>query len=216
MSVRPDALAALRQAAAVLALAERLGADPGPLESLLLRLWWARSGWAPPLEPAAVHAETGWDRDLERLESGRCRALLLEVVRRAIHDWILYRNHSKLEMRQRAESAHTWLFEEGPGHPWYVQRQRDGETIMAFITICESLDLEPSYVRQRARQTTVKQIMTAGRPAERRRDHKEVRYEEHAVDDSVVNVEYLDALDAPRGSLSAYEVHFATSTPDYL
>jgi hypothetical protein len=210
------------------------GAPAGPLAEALgqasqaVTCFWSRPP-APIQLPRRVPrhqaleqaSEEGspWDPEtpVERLEVGRCRALLLEVLRRAIHDWILYRNHSKLEMRQRAESAFIWLFLEGPGHAWWDQRRREGTTITAFLTICDLLDLDPGYVRRTAKKTTVKQIMTAGRPAERRRPQKEVQYAEHGVDDSVVNVDSLDALDAPRGSFNSdYEAYYAVSTPEYL
>lgn len=166
----------------------------------------------------AEETASAWDPDTphERLEVGRCRALLLEVVRRAIHDWILYRNHSNIVMRRRAESAYIWLFEEAPGHPWWRAREQDGHTITAFLTICEALDLEPDYVREKARQTTVKQIMTSGRPAEKRKPNRDVDYEEHGVDEGSVSVSSLDMLDQPRGSFtSEVEAHFASYTPDY-
>ncbi len=233
---------ALCGAVGALAVAQALGAPLGPLDEAVNRLSWTsavlrgepmpvieeapeplpepvrtRPASTPPpaIIPQPDRKVSTWDPQtpLERIEVTRYRALLLEILKRAIHDWILYRNHSKLEMRQRAETAHTWLFKEKPGHPWWAQRKREGHTIVAFLVICETCDLDPEYVRRRARQTTVKQIMTAGRPAERRRPHKEVRYDEHRVD--TISIE---ALEQPSGGRyeSDYQQHFAAPTHGYV
>ena len=225
-----------------MAMAQALGAPVGALDAAVERLSWTsallRGELLPVVEeppapspepvrtrpasipPPPVIAQpqrevSVWDPEtpLERIEVTRYRALLLEILKRAIHDWILYRNHSKLDMRARATSAHTWLFEEDADHPWFRQREREGHTIVAFLVICETCDLDPEYVRRRARETTVKQIMTAGRPAERRRPTKEVSYDEHRVDS--IN---LEALEQPSGGrfTSSHEEHFAVSTPSYV
>ena len=101
--------------------------------------------------------------------ASRCKALLLEVVRRAVHDWVLYRNTRKMHDKVLAEDAYLWLFEEKPGHPRWELRLREGRGFLAFLSICENLDLDPEAVRQRARKLTIRDIMTAGRPAETRK-----------------------------------------------
>jgi hypothetical protein len=94
---------------------------------------------------------------------------LLELIRRAAHDWVLYRTHNRLKLRQVAADAYIWLFEESPAHSWWRTRQEAGNGIMAFLTICEVLELDPTFVRNRIRELTIQQIMTAGRPSERRK-----------------------------------------------
>jgi hypothetical protein len=219
-------LEALQSAIGALVLAQALGAPAGALEKGLEAL--KRATEARPVASARVRSQrppptvirqpvreqTAWDPEthIERIEASRYRALLLEVVKRAIHDWVLYRGHTALDMRELAESAYIWLFEEEPGHAWYKMREREGHTIVSFVVICEICDLDPSYVRERARNTTVKQIMTAGRPAERRCPKREVSYEEHAVE-----TVSIDSLEEPgSGYASEYERHFATATPRYL
>jgi len=233
---------ALCGAVGALAMAQALGAPVGVLDAAVDRLSWTSAllrGELPPvaeeapkpssepvrtrpasIPPPPVIAQperevSEWDPEtpLERIEVTRYRALLLEVLKRAIHDWILYRNHVKLNMRARAASAYTWLFEEDENHPWFRMRKLEGHTIVSFLVICETCDLDPDYVRRRARQTTVKQIMTAGRPAERRRSNKEVTYDEHQVDTIS-----LDSLEQPSGGhfTSSHEEHFAVSTPSYV
>jgi hypothetical protein len=137
------------------------------------------------------------------MAASRCRALLLEVIRRAAHDWVLYRNTRKPE-RAFARSAYIWLFQEEPGHPDWELRKKEGEPLMAFLTICECLDLDPEVVRRRVRQMNVKDIMAAGRPAETRK----VKHEgiEDYSTPSNVEVELI-SLESMDGSL--YESHFA-------
>jgi hypothetical protein len=103
------------------------------------------------------------------LVASRCRVLLLEVIRRAAHDWVLYRNTRKRKNLLLAEDAYIWLFEEKPGHPHWELRQQEGRMLMAFETICDALDLDAGAVRAWVKKLTVRDIMTAGRPAETRK-----------------------------------------------
>ena len=226
-------------AVGALALAHSLGGDRAPIVealSSLSRLIWrlrcppappeaveepvAPSVAPPPAEEApeeAVDTSSAWDPDgpEERLDDGRCRALLLEIIRRAAHDWVLYRTSQRLHLRQVAEEAYTWLFEEDEGHPRWRDRQKDGYTITAFVTICELLDLDPDYVRRRVKEMTPKSIMTAGRPAEKRRrqtTEEAPSYTEYGVSSSVS----LETLDSEQGYSSSYEAHYSVSTPDYV
>lgn len=136
-------------------------------------------------EPESVQSSS-WDPEPldEQLEASRCRALLLEIVRRAVYDWVLYRQHDRLELKAIASDAYTWLFEEEPGHPAARRRQREGRGLTSLIAICEVLDLEPEQVRRRAKNMDVRAILTAGRPPEVRR-RREVAddsdYQEHGV-----------------------------------
>lgn len=162
--------------------------------------------------------ESSWDPDPveEQIFVSYCRALLLEVIRRAIHDWVLYRAHAELQKKQLANHAYTWLFEEKPGHPWWRRRQReDGQLLTSFLNICEILDLDPEHVRRRARQVTPRQITTAGRPAERRRRRREEStVTEHSVE--TVSIEELEGSIHEGMSSTSYEVQFAVSTPGYV
>lgn len=108
----------------------------------------------------------------QQSEAASCRALLLEVIRRASYDWVLYRMSAKLPSKQLAESAYHWLFVEDEKSKQWAQRERNGKGMMSFLTICETLDLEPANVRKRVRELTSKDIMGAGRPAEHRKKPK--------------------------------------------
>lgn len=146
-------------------------------------------------------------------EIGRCRALLLEIIRRAAHDWILYRASARLPLKQLAEDAYTWLFDEKPGHPWWVTRERSGCVLTSFLGICDQLDLEPEYVRRHLRKLTMQQIIMAGRPAERRnKTQEDSGYAEHAIT-GAVDVDSLDDHDAFENS---YAEQFSVGTPGYL
>lgn len=100
-----------------------------------------------------------------------CKTLLLEVIRRAAYDWVLYRTSRRMLHKRLAEDAYTWLFEEQPGHTNWVERDRVGKHITSFMAICNELDLDVDTVRRYVRRLTVKNVMSVGRPAEyRRRD----------------------------------------------
>jgi len=217
----PAIAAAVTAAIQALALAHTLGAPKGPLEELVSRFSFLATGVHQAQKPQRrkrrkprkileEDVRSAWDpadHD-EQLEVSRCRALLLEVVRRAAHDWILYRTSQRLHMKQVAEDAYIWLFEEGPGHSWWTMRKNCGSFITAFINICELLDLDPTFVRTQIRKLTVKQIMAAGRPAERRRQPTEVSYMEHEVMSSVD----LVSIDEDPNCVSQYEAHYAVPT----
>lgn len=119
----------------------------------------------------AVNEEASWEPS-SALASSRCKRLLLEILRRASHDWILYRQHRKMVLRELAEDAYTWLFEEEEGHPDWEERKSDvGDSLTSFLSICEALDFDPEDVRNRVRKMNIKTIISAGRPAESRRFH---------------------------------------------
>lgn len=110
-------------------------------------------------------------RDTEQTlqEVQGCKALLLEIIRRAAYDWVLYRSSRRLLNKQLAESAYSWLFKEGPGTEEWEGRSREGKSITAFVTICSMLDLDVESVRGHIRRLTPKNVMSVGRPAEYRR-----------------------------------------------
>lgn len=98
-----------------------------------------------------------------------CKALLLEVIRRASHDWVLYRTSGVMAKRKLAEDAYVWLFQEEPGHGAWAERAANRKDFTSFLSICELLDLDPEAVRKRVRSLTVQQVLSVGRPAEYRR-----------------------------------------------
>jgi len=190
-----------RTQAALYAYMERLPSEVAPLPAPP----------PPPLSKASVPPEEAppsvWDPDPHEmvLEASKCRALLLEVIRRAAHDWVLYRSTRRPE-RAFAADAYTWLFEEEPGHPDWERRKTEGEPLLAFVTICELLDLDPKTVRDRVRKMTPKDIMTAGRPAEHRRGGQVDGVEDYPSPEQLDLVSYDD----PHFD-SRYEAHFAVA-----
>lgn len=140
----------------------------------------------PPAEPEAASA---WDPeegvsgeieiDLNPLDDEElmlqtvngCKTLLLEIIRRAAYDWVLYRGSRRMVQKVLADQAYRWLFVEMPGTVDWEQRKKDGKFVTSFESICESLDLDPDNVRNHIKRLTPKNVMSVGRPAEyRRRD----------------------------------------------
>lgn len=163
------------------------------------------SAWDPDPE-AGVEWSTEPIPELDRAaEAGNCRALLLEVIRRASFDWVLYRNSSKLQAKLLAESAYHWLFTESESSPSYALRVKNGKQMMSFLAICETMDIEPSKVRARVRILTEKDIMGAGRPPERRKvkaSDEAMSSDEHSVFD--VDMETLPTYDPMYSSDERY------------
>jgi hypothetical protein len=222
-----DAVEAISNAVHALALAQSLGAPEEALDealgrvSVVLGVPLAQRVKAPLAEPQTVvrpveeelPETSAWDPDpIEaKIEATRCRALLLTVIQRAMHDWVMYRTHAKVSLRQLAEDAYIWLFEEKPGHPWWYRRKADGYTLTGFLAICEVMDVDPDFVRQRAKRLTPREIMTAGRPAERRRHPSEqASYVEHS---SQVDI---GSLESTNNDYNSFEAHFAVSQPGYM
>jgi hypothetical protein len=88
---------------------------------------------------------------------------LVEIIRRASHDWVLYREDDRSALRGLAMDAHAWLFQEGPGHVTWEERRDKGELGMSFLGICESLGLDPHAIRAGIRSLTPHRIRTLGR-----------------------------------------------------
>lgn len=122
-----------------------------------------------PLPPIPDPSPMRVDHPLASQEVNGCKALLLEVVRRAAYDWVLYRTSQRLQHKRLAEDAYYWLFVEEPGHSRWVERTLGQKAITSFLSICDALDLDPDAVRQHVRRLTVKNVMSVGRPAEYRR-----------------------------------------------
>lgn len=126
------------------------------------------------LVPIAVRKEAPPDPIGDRMrEAEGARALLLEIVRRAAYDWVLYRSSSRLDQKILAEDAYTWLFEENEEHPHWKVRKEDEKLITGFVSICEAMDLGVEKVRSYIRQLTPNRVMSSGRPPENSRssDH---------------------------------------------
>jgi len=154
--------------------------------------------------------ESSWDPEppSEHIEMTHCRALLLELIRRTAHDWVLYRQHERMALKQLAQEAFVWLFEEEPGHPWWEVRKEEGRFLTGFLTICDELDLDPEVVRSRVRQLDVKTILSAGRPPEKRKaPSEESHYGEYVI---AVDMDVQAYGDNP--SRSFYENHYAVGT----
>lgn len=128
------------------------------------------SAWDPEDVDVAVFAE-------------RARTLLTNIIRRAAHDWVLYRTSSRLDQRELAHDAYVWLFEEDEYHPWAAIRKRDGTELTSFLSICEIIEVDPDFARNQIRKLTVRDVKMAGRPPERR--HRQsldaTYYNEHSV-----------------------------------
>ncbi len=102
-------------------------------------------------------------------QASGARSLLLEIVRRAAFDWVLYRSSRRLDQKMLAEDAYTWLFVEEPGHPnWKVRKEEDKE-LTSFLSICEQLDIDPEKLRKYIRKLTPNRVMSSGRPPENSR-----------------------------------------------
>jgi len=166
---RPPAPPPKRQPATVEPPRRVLEALKAPSQEEVSRLAITR---APHPEPPTLSLEA---------EAISCRALLLEIVRRAACDWVLYRSSSRLDQKQVAEEAFHWLFVEEPGCASWRERQAEDGLMMAFVAICEAVDLEPEMVRGHVRKMTLKQVKEGGRPPQRRHVGEEVDDSEHAV-----------------------------------
>ena len=107
---------------------------------------------------------------MTEFEDGRQpRVLLVEIVRRAAYDWVLYRSSTRLRDATIARDAYVWLFEEKPGHRDWLERSQAGWQHFAFLTICEMLDLDADLLRARIKTMSVKDVLSAGRPPVRRK-----------------------------------------------
>lgn len=115
-----------------------------------------------------------------------CKALLLEIIRRASYDWVLYRQSSRLPQKKLAEEAYHWIFVEESGE----ERTKNGKHLTGFVAICDLLDLDPDSVRARIRLLTVANVMSVGRPAEYRR--QDWRDTESSISHGQIDYETLE------------------------
>lgn len=92
------------------------------------------------------------------------QALLIEVVKRAAFDWVLYRGSSRLEQKKIAEDAYTWIFLEDEDHPNWEVRTKDDKQITSFISICDVFDIDPEGLRRKIRKLDPQRVLVSGRP----------------------------------------------------
>ena len=102
-------------------------------------------------------------------QASGARSLLLEIIRRAAFDWVLYRSSRRLDQKLLAEDAYTWIFLEEPGHPHWKIRQAEGKQLTSFICICEQLDVDADRLRGYIRKLSPNRVMSSGRPPENSR-----------------------------------------------
>ncbi len=65
--------------------------------------------------------------------------LWASVIRRAVVDWVLYKDHEKAKLRSIGKEAEQWLFSE------------DTASMNSFLPVCGYLNLAPEVVRDRIR-----------------------------------------------------------------
>ena len=68
--------------------------------------------------------------------------LWASVVRRAVVDWVLYKDHSNSKLRSIGKEAGQWIF------------SNESNSVNSFISICLYLNLEPALVRRKIRNLT--------------------------------------------------------------
>lgn len=127
-------------------------------------------------------------RELPEIDAGNVRALMLEIIRRASYDWVIYRGNKRLIHRKVAQDAYIWLFVEKPGHPDWIERARAGWSLFSFLSICGALDFDPDAVRVSIRKLTPRRIQSMGRPPTRRKlppPHPELDYIDTAAIEDV-------------------------------
>lgn len=123
------------------------------------------------------------DKDIEG-----CRVLLVEIIRRAVFDWVTYRDSTRLEKKIIAQDAHTWLFLEDASHPDW--REREGMHLFSFLGICDVLGLDPSYTRGAIKKLTYQHIQSIGRPKTVRRLPKDSLSQGSSGHDFLLNDEH--------------------------
>ena len=97
------------------------------------------------------------------------KLLLGDVVDRAIHDWVIYRGHSRIDKRRLAADAYSWLFLEKPGNLIYERNKAAGFEILTFLGVCSALGWDPEQVRNRARTHRAQDLLYKGRPKQTRK-----------------------------------------------
>lgn len=132
-----------------------------------------------------------------------CKTLLLEIVRRAAYDWVLYRTSRRMLHRVMADQAYTWIFVECPNHQDWNERNAEGKHLTSFTSICEHLDLQPDVVRSYIRRLQPKNVMSVGRPAEyRKRDGAPAENAMLGVSDRLVDSTFAEMTEYEEDRMS--------------
>lgn len=165
---------------------------------------------------------SAWEPERDGL---RCKALMMEILRRAAHDWVLYRQHKTLMKQELAEDAYLWLFKEDSDHALHRERAaaelrtEEGEMlkgarlITSFLSICEHLDLDPNTVRERVKTMTVSAITGSGRKPEARWPKREpADFVAHDVSVAM----NIDAVYDDPNFVTQYESYGSIATPSSL
>lgn len=100
-----------------------------------------------------VSVDEEWAEE-RRAPSAPAHRLLVAVVRRAVWDFVLYRDEDPKKSHDRyqlAEDAAGWLW-------WDGEEEIDEEGRYTFRFICETLDLDPKAVRKYALSLTREDI----------------------------------------------------------
>jgi hypothetical protein len=151
------------------------------------------SAWDPE-EDLRFEVSDPEDEELALQTINGCKTLLLEIIRRAAYDWVLYKGSRRMVQKVLADQAYRWLFLEVPGSSDWQQRMRGGKYITSFVAICEGLDLDPDTVRRHIKKLTPRNVMSVGRPAEyRRRDVFAANAGDDVYSTPGVLVEYSDS-----------------------
>lgn len=97
-------------------------------------------------------------------DAAGAQALLIEIVKRAAFDWVLYRSSSRLEQKKIAEDAYVWLFQEEEDHPHWAVRVAEGKVVTSFLSICDVFDISPDVLRRKIRTLDPQRVLISGRP----------------------------------------------------
>lgn len=89
--------------------------------------------------PFLSNRRTFEQEELLLQEINGCKALLLEIVRRAAYDWVLYRSSTRLIQKSLAEAAFHWLFMEAPDTQEWKERTKEGKTVTSSSASASSL-----------------------------------------------------------------------------
>lgn len=95
--------------------------------------------------------------------------LALEIMRRAAHDWILYRDSIKPQQKLIADDAYHWIFVEEPDSEAWQERIRSNKQLTSFFSVCDILSVNPKVAREYVKRLTIKEILSTGRPPTYRR-----------------------------------------------
>lgn len=70
------------------------------------------------------------------------------VLRRAIVDWVLYRNHDNVKLKKLGFSAEQWIFHSEPD---------DGSDISSFESVCSMMGVTADFMRTKITALTEEQ-----------------------------------------------------------